>query len=290
MAAAVWELDMADLAGSTARHRLLPRLGLAALLLAAAAAGSASAAPLSPEEAAAAAASAWPGLVSDVFDDRPMQDGTGVVTLEAPARAADPAIVPIKLRLDPEKRIRKLTLVIDENPSPVAATFTIGENSGLTELETRVRVNAYTDIHAVAEAADGTLYMVKRFVKAAGGCAAPAAKDAVAAAKSMGEMRLKRLGPAEGAGGREVAQLMIRHPNNSGLQKDQVTLLYIPAHFVSDLTVKRGDALVFAMSGGISISEDPNFRFDYTGGGTFSARATDTEGRVFEKTFPAGSS
>jgi sulfur-oxidizing protein SoxY len=244
-----------------------------------------------PEEAAAASESAWPGLVTDVFDDRAMRDGTGIVTLEAPKRAADPAVVPIKLTLAPDKRIRKVTLVIDENPSPVAATFTIGESSGLTEIETRVRVNAYTDIHAVAEAEDGTLYVVKQFVKAAGGCAAPAAKDAAAAAKSMGEMRLKRFGAEEGSNGaRDVAQLMIRHPNNSGLQKDQVTLLYIPAHFVADLTVKRGDDLVFTMSGGISISEDPNFRFDYTpkADAPFTARAVDTEGKVFEKTF-AGS-
>lgn len=246
-----------------------------------------------PEEVAAAAESSWPGLVTDVFDDRPMQDGTGVVTLEAPARATDPAIVPVKLVLDPAKNIRKVTLVIDENPSPVAATFTIGANSGLTELETRVRVNAYTDIHAVAEAADGTLYMVKRFVKAAGGCAAPAAKDAVAAAKSLGQMRLKRFAAENGAAGeRQVAQLMIRHPNNSGLQKDQVTLLYIPAHFITDLSVEAGDKEIFSMSGGISISEDPNFRFDYAGKGeeTFHARATDTEGAVFEKEFAPGSS
>ncbi|KQT70099.1 quinoprotein dehydrogenase-associated SoxYZ-like carrier [Aureimonas sp. Leaf460] len=256
-------------------------------------AGPASAASQTPEQAAAAAESAWPGLVTDVFDDRPMQDGAGIVTLEAPKRASDPAVVPVKLTLDPARKIRKVTLVIDENPSPVAAVFTIGETSGLTEIETRVRVNAYTDIHAVAEAEDGTLYMVKQFVKAAGGCAAPAGKDAAAAAKSMGEMRLKRFGAEEGTNGaRDVAQLMIRHPNNSGLQKDQVTLLYIPAHFISDLTVRRGEDLVFTMSGGISISEDPNFRFDYDPKGAmpFTAKAVDTEGKVFEKTFAAGDS
>jgi sulfur-oxidizing protein SoxY len=272
---------------------LLATLASAVILSAAGFALPASAASQTPEQAAAAADSAWPGLVTDVFDDRPMQDGTGIVTLDAPKRAADPAVVPIKLTLAPDRKIRKVTLVIDENPSPVAATFTIGEASGLTEIETRVRVNAYTDIHAVAEAEDGTLYVVKQFVKAAGGCAAPAAKDAVAAAKSMGEMRLKRFGPEAGAnGGRDSAQLMIRHPNNSGLQKDQVTLLYIPAHFVSDLTVTRGGELVFAMTGGISISEDPNFRFDYTpkGDAPFTATARDTEGKVFEKTFAAGDS
>ena len=85
---------------------------------------------------------------------------------------------------------------------------------------------------------------------------------------------------------------MIRHPNNSGLQKDQVTLLYIPAHFITDLSVEAGGKEIFSMSGGISISEDPNFRFDYAGKGdeAFHAKATDTEGAVFEKEFAAGSS
>ena len=46
------------------------------------------------------------------------------------------------------------------------------------------------------------------------------------------------------------AQVMIRHPNNSGLQRDQVTLLYIPAHFVDELAVRQGDALLFRMEGG----------------------------------------
>lgn len=272
-------------------RRSLAAVLSAGVLSAALLGGSAFAASQTPKQAAAASASAWPGLVTDVFDDKPMRDGAGVITMDAPKRASDPAIVPIKLSFDPAAKIRKVTLVIDENPSPVAAVFTIGENSGLSQIETRVRVNAYTDIHAVAEAEDGTLYMVKQFVKAAGGCAAPAGKDAAAAAKSMGEMRLKRFGAEEGSNGaRDVAQLMIRHPNNSGLQKDQVTLLYIPAHFVSDLTVTRGTDLVFAMSGGISISEDPNFRFDYApkGDAPFTAKAVDTEGKVFETTF-AGS-
>ena len=52
---------------------------------------------------------------------------------------------------------------------------------------------------------------------------------------------------------------MIRHPNNSGLQRDQVSLLYIPANFVDELRVWQGDALLFGMKSGISISEDPNF-------------------------------
>jgi len=39
------------------------------------------------------------------------------------------------------------------------------------------------------------------------------------------------------------AQIMVRHPNNSGLQRDQVSLLYIPANFVEELRVWQGNTL-----------------------------------------------
>lgn len=244
--------------------------------------------------AGAEADARWPDLVKNVFDGRKMVQDSGVISLEAPYRAADAAIVPMTITLDPAKDIRKVTLVIDENPSPVAATFEIGEDSGLTELSTRVRVNAYTDVHAVAEAADGTLYVTKEFVKASGGCAAPATKDPELAARTMGEMKLRRFGAVEGSSGeKREAQVMIRHPNNSGLQMNQVTMLYIPAHFVTDIEVTRNGETLFSMTGGISISEDPTFRFNYDGDhpGTFQVTARDTEGNVFQEEFsPEGAS
>ncbi|HEY9055759.1 MAG TPA: thiosulfate oxidation carrier protein SoxY, partial [Aurantimonas sp.] len=139
--------------GFDRRHRL-PRLLSSAVLAAAALtfAPPAAFAQTVTTPAAAVADSAWPDLKGDLFGDRQLVEGTDAIMLEAPSRATDPAIVPVKLTLDPAKDIRKVTLVIDENPAPVAATFDIAEGSGLTELSTRVRVNAYTDIHAVAEA------------------------------------------------------------------------------------------------------------------------------------------
>ncbi|NDW06897.1 quinoprotein dehydrogenase-associated SoxYZ-like carrier [Jiella pacifica] len=240
---------------------------------------------LSPEQKAAEASSAWADLRPDLFGDRELVEGTDTIAIEAPKRATDPAIVPVTLSFDPKMDVRKVTLVIDENPSPVAATFEFAQGADIRTLSTRVRVNAYTDIHAVAETADGKLFVTKTFVKAAGGCAAPAAKDPEVAAKEMGKMKMRQF-DADGASVHE-AQLMIRHPNNSGLQKDQVTLLYIPAHFVTDLQVDKGGRPLFTMTGGISISEDPSFRFAYgaDAAGPFHAKASDTEGKVFEKTF-----
>jgi sulfur-oxidizing protein SoxY len=47
--------------------------------------------------------------------------------------------------------------------------------------------------------------------------------------------------------------------------------------------VKRGDDLVFRMEGGISISEDPNFRFTFAHAqdDTLEVTAKDTEGETF---------
>src|SRR6266852_9932899 len=234
----------------------------------------------------------WPGLVQDIFNNRAMNDGAGVIAIEMPYRAEDAAIVPVTLRatLPPgdARAVKAITLVIDQNPAPVAATFRIG--AGVTMISTRVRVDSYTNVHAVAELSDGELYASPVFVKASGGCSAPTAKNAEEAKASLGQMRFRQFAkPADGpiSGPRE-AQVMIRHPNNSGLQRDQVTLLYVPAFFVRELRVWQGDELVLAMDGGISISEDPNIRFNYLPNGAthFRVEAVDTDGHVFKGEWP----
>lgn len=234
---------------------------------------------------------AWDAIALQVFDDRPME-ASGIVAIEAPYRAEDAALVPMTIRAAlPEgdaRRVEAVTLVIDENPSPVAARFEIGPEAGVSAIETRVRVERYTPVHAVAELSDGSLHVAEAFVKASGGCAAPAAKDPDEAMASLGEMRLRRFeGGASGDGGAE-AQLMIRHPNNSGLQMDQLTRHYIPARFVQEVTITQGATPILRMEGGISLSEDPSFRFDYRPTGEpLRARALDTEGAAFEGEWPA---
>src|SRR3954447_20309667 len=200
------------------------RLPLIALLL-----GIAFAVPAQAEEAY----DPWPGLVQDLFNNRPMNDGSDVIGIEMPYRAEDAAIVPVTLRtkLSPgdSRRIAKITLVIDQNPAPMAAKFELGSDANVSEISTRVRINNYTDVHAVAELSDGQLYVIKTYVKASGGCSAPAAKNAEEAVATLGEMKFRQFArPADGAAGTtREAQIMIRHPNNSGLQRDQVSLLYI---------------------------------------------------------------
>lgn len=234
----------------------------------------------------------WPDLARDIFNGRPLADGTGLIAIEMPVRAEDAGIVPVTLRatLPPgdTRALKAITLVIDRNPAPVAATFKVG--AGVTMISTRVRVNSYTDVHAVAELSDGQLYVVDTFVKASGGCSAPMAKNPEEAKASLGLMRFHQFAQSQTvpASAPLEAQIMIRHPNNSGLQRDQITLFYIPLFIVRELRVWQGDELVLEMDGGISISEDPNIRFSYrpNNATTFRAEAVDTDGHVFKGEWP----
>jgi sulfur-oxidizing protein SoxY len=235
----------------------------------------------------------WPSLAGQIFGARVVRDGSAILAIDAPYRAEDAALVPLGIRSllapDDARRLRGITLVIDENPSPLAAVFSSGAGSFLQSLSTRVRVDSYTNVHAVAELTDGELYAAQRFVKAAGGCSAPAAKQE-ADAIPLGTMRFRQFAPAPGADPAvREAQLLIRHPNFSGMQMDQVTRLYVSAHFVKTVRVWQGDDLLLAVESGISISENPEFRFDYhpSGATSFRAEMEDSEGQTFRQAWPA---
>lgn len=233
----------------------------------------------------------WTAIRPDLFPGAAITEAGGMVKLEAPGRAEDAALVPITLTLalppgDP-RTLTAVTLVVDENPAPMAGRFTFGAGMTAFSLSVRVRVNSYSFVRAVAQTSDGALHMTKAFVKASGGCSAPATKDTADSIARLGEMRFRSFAQT----GRPEAQVQIRHPNFSGLQMDEATRGYTPAWFVREVEVKQGAKLIFAMEGGISISEDPTFRFSYTPSAEpVTVRAEDTEGKIFARTFPGDGS
>ena len=84
---------------------------------------------------------------------------------------------------------------------------------------------------------------------------------------------------------------MVRHPNYSGMQMDQISRLYIPADFLETLRVWQGDQLLLTVKGGISISENPAFRFSFkpNEAKTFRVEVADSEGKRYSGSFPAQS-
>jgi sulfur-oxidizing protein SoxY len=242
---------------------------------------------LSGQPATAADEGAWSDIRAHLFQDREIADGAGVISLEAPKRAEDAAIVPIKVTAaipqTPDRYIRSIHLVIDENPAPIAGVFHLSPDSGIATIATRVRVNEYTHMRAIAEMNDGTLHMATRFVKASGGCSAPALKDHEVAMSRLGKMKLKPLTPFA-LGEPNEMQLMISHPNYSGLQMDQLTRNWVPPHFVESIDISYGDKTIMTVEGDISLSENPTLRFSFVpeGPGELMVKAVDTDGEVFE--------
>jgi sulfur-oxidizing protein SoxY len=263
---------------------MLGRAALCSLLLGFALVGPARAEPTEAERM-----TRWSDLRHAIFGDRVVEDAGDLVAIDAPARAEDAAIVPVSIRVAetfaPE--IRSLYLVIDDNPSPLAAHFLFGPMVDAREIATRVRIDDYTYLHAVAETADGRLYMAARFIKAAGGCSAPASKDQALALERRGKMKLSfadRERPDESL----KVKLLISHPNSSGLQMDPVTRNYIPADFMQTLDVSYNGQPVFRLESDIAISADPSVNFSVrpsntSGTGVIEAEVLDSSQRHFSQ-------
>ena len=230
----------------------------------------------------------WADVSKLLFKGAAIVEDDAFVSLDAPPRAEDAALTPVKLSIrtpaGDARRVVRISLVIDENPVPLAGEFTLGSRADVSAISTRVRVNAYTNVHAVAELSDGSLHATKVYVKAAGGCSAPATKNMDEA--ELGKMKMRVIDDTKPGRGDYV--VMMRHPNNSGLQMDQVTRLYTPARYVDHLAVYQGEDLVFSVEGGISISEDPNFRFEFarTDAKTLRVEAHDIDNMRFQASWP----
>jgi len=232
------------------------------------------------------ASAIWQKVRADLFAAKPIAPGDGVVALEVPARAQDGAVVPLTIRAlfpqSAERSIDKVWLIVDNNPSPIAAVFQFTRLSGRADIETRIRVDQYTFVRAIAATNDGSLYMASQYVKAAGGCSAPPGTDAAAAKANLGKMRLA-LDEAQPAGQPALARLMISHPNASGLAMDQSTRAYAPPHFVRSIEVRQGGELVLRADVDFTISENPSIRFYLlpADGATLEVTAVDNQDLVF---------
>ena len=239
-----------------------------------------------PDADAVARAERWKVLQEAIFGDRTMRDGTGVIELNVPPRALDAALVPVGMKLVGNTPIKSLYLVIDNNPSPLSAHITFGPRADARSMTLRVRVDEYTLMHAIAEAQDGTLYVAEKFVKAAGGCSAPAGSSTEQALKEIGRMKFKLLGDFT-AGKPVQAQLMIRHPNFNGMQMDQITRYYTPARFIRTTEVTYEGSRVFHLESDISISSDPVIVFGFVpqAKGKLQVVVRDTDDETFAHSF-----
>ena len=207
----------------------------------------------------------WNNVLKDqFFSGKKIIESNDIIEIDAPYRAEDPALVPVKIiskiKQTKQRYIKKIIVLVDKNPFPFVGEFEFTPESGKADIAMRVRVNSYSYLRAIAEMNDGKLYMSKKFVKASGGCSAPIGADLDAAMKRLGKMKFKVAKGGKG-GDPVLTQLLISHPNITGMQMDQVTRFVKKSHFVNQLEVTFDNKLILKAKTDIAISADPNFRF-----------------------------
>jgi sulfur-oxidizing protein SoxY len=125
---------------------------------------------LAPEEPIAA-------MMRRVFGDRPVQDGTALITIEMPLIAEDGASVPItvevKSPMTAESHVKAIYILAEKNPRPLNVKVSLTPAAGQAYVATNLRLADSGPVRAVAELHDGTLLMAAREVRVTvAGCAA----------------------------------------------------------------------------------------------------------------------
>ena len=227
----------------------------------------------------------WPIIKAQLFSPEQKIKNDNLITLITPVRAVNAAIVPIEIIANIAQSksfyIEKIYFIVDNNPAPVVGVLTLSPINGLASLTTRIRINAYSPVRVITQTSDGQLHMSANFVKASGGCSAPASASNKHALKRRGKMKLRQQ-PKQG-----LFQLhfMISHPNYSGLQINQLTRHWIPADYVNQVKLTLNNKQLIAFSGGISLSENPSLHFylEKMVAGKVLAQVSDSQGRNYQQ-------
>lgn len=224
------------------------------------------------------------------FEGVELIESDALFEMKTPYRAEDAAFTPVsitaKIEQTPERYIETIYLFVEKNPQPHVGTFHLTPEMGRADLAMRVRIDKYTNVHAVAALNTGEHYLVTNFVKASGGCSAPLGSDFAKAMERIGSMRFRTL-EGQDTADLKIGQFMLSHPNVTGMQKDQKTQLIRPAHYVKTIRLYQGDTLLMTAETGFSVSEDPTFRFFFrpNGAGQLRAEVEDSKGLAWEEIF-----
>lgn len=238
---------------------------------------------------------AWDDIADQLFAGRELQQAGSELAIAAPYRTMSDSrtVLGASVRAPAGTAVTSLTLVIDDNPMPVSAVIRFAEPQADASFEATMRFNGPTPVHAVAELTDGSTIVAETFVKTSGegACAAPPGTDPAVAMATLGDMELGFAAlsaapgatPAERLGvlGRRSVDVDISHPSLSGLQRDQISLLFIPMRYVAEVAMTVDGAPYATVTGSISFSENPRLRLSLPAGAAeVAVTMTDTDGTV----------
>lgn len=243
---------------------------------------------------ALAGSEAWDDIKSALYGDRLLLDGATVIAIDAPYRTPDDARADLAAQIipPPGAEVSKVWVVLDENPMPVSAVFDFEDPQPSFFFDVTMRVNGPTPLHVVAETSDGRLFVQEGFVKTSGtgACAAPPGTDPIAALAALGEMDVALGSALPGIAGGELISFASRlsrmdvdisHPSHSGMQMDQISLLFIPMRYVETVDIDLDGAGFVEMTGSISLSENPRLGLSVPSRSrSVDVTMTDTDGTV----------
>jgi sulfur-oxidizing protein SoxY len=113
-----------------------------------------------------------------LFGNRKLSAGEGKIKLDLPAIAEDGGNVAVSvdanLPVSGAVRASHIYILSDKNRRPMLLKFSFSENSGRAAVTTSIRLATSTDVRAVVEMNDGTLYAVSKPVRVTiSGCDLP---------------------------------------------------------------------------------------------------------------------
>ena len=113
-----------------------------------------------------------------LFGSRSMASGDGKIKLELPVIAEDGGNVAVaveaNLPVSGTTHVRHIYIISDKNRRPMLAKFSFSADSGQASISTSVRLAMTTEVRAVVEMNDGTLYAVSKNVRVTiSGCDLP---------------------------------------------------------------------------------------------------------------------
>ena len=225
----------------------------------------------------------WERIAQSLFPGRRIENGRGIVQVIAPLRAAYGASVPVKvvsgLAQTPALFVKRVHLVVDKNPSPLAISLDLGSAIGQADFETRLRVDEYSHVRVVSELSNGELHTDSRYVKTSGGCSAPPNRDAL---HLIGKTIFK-LPAGATMNAPTPVDITVIHPNDTGFELNNVTVMYIPPHFVRTIKVSFAGQKIFDAELDFSVSENPTLRFNFVPqrAGELRAEVTDSKDGQF---------
>jgi sulfur-oxidizing protein SoxY len=111
-----------------------------------------------------------------LFAKRPIKDAGDMMEFKIPVIAENGSVVPARVEVKSAavakgKYVKAIYLIVDKNRRPMTAKYTFSADAGGALVGTNLRLGATSNVRAVAEMSDGSLFQATQEVRVTvGGC------------------------------------------------------------------------------------------------------------------------